>query len=50
MEALVSAAEISSLAEAKDVAKLEKLLKSNDAAIRYWAAAGFFKLAKKEFD
>ena len=47
LEALVSAAEISSLAEAKDVAKLEKLLKSNDAAIRYWAAAGFFQLAKK---
>ncbi|MCX6309227.1 MAG: hypothetical protein NTY32_10510, partial [Bacteroidia bacterium] len=47
LEPLVSAAELASTAETKDIPKLTILLENDDAAIRYWAAVGFFQLVKR---
>lgn len=47
LEPLVEAAELASTADLNDIPKLTTLMKNNDTAIRFWAATGFFQLAKR---
>ncbi len=44
MEAVYEAAELASLAEAKDVNKLIELMQSPEAVIRYWGSVGMLRL------
>ena len=46
MEPLISAAELSSTAQAYDAPKLVQLMENDDPAIRYWGASGLFKLSR----